>query len=71
MPFAHPELLEPIFAAGVTRRGCALELNSEGGSGGPTSVCSDPLFDACGPSWDEHRTLGRPLADNTDWSRHL
>ena len=25
-----------------------LELNSEGGSGGPTSVCSDQLFDACG-----------------------
>jgi hypothetical protein len=23
-------------------------LNSEGGSGGPTSVCSDQLFDACG-----------------------
>jgi hypothetical protein len=25
-----------------------LELNSEGGSGGPTSICSDQLFDACG-----------------------
>jgi hypothetical protein len=25
-----------------------LELNSEGGSGGPTSECSDQLFDACG-----------------------
>jgi hypothetical protein len=25
-----------------------LELNSEGGSGGPTSACSDQLFDACG-----------------------
>ena len=25
-----------------------LEFNSEGGSGGPTSVCSDQLFDACG-----------------------
>jgi hypothetical protein len=24
------------------------ELNSEEGSGGPTSVCSDQLFDACG-----------------------
>jgi hypothetical protein len=30
--------------------GCAmdLELKSEGSSGGPTSVCSDQLFDACG-----------------------
>jgi hypothetical protein len=39
-----------LFAAGVTRRGCALdlELNSEGGRGGPTSVCSDQLFVACG-----------------------
>jgi len=25
-----------------------LELNSEDPSGGPTSVCSDQLFDACG-----------------------
>ena len=25
-----------------------LELNSEGGSGGPTSVCSDQRFDGCG-----------------------
>ena len=25
-----------------------LELNSEGGSGGYMSVCSDQLFDACG-----------------------
>jgi hypothetical protein len=25
-----------------------LELNSEGGSGGPTSVCGDQLIDACG-----------------------
>ena len=24
-----------------------LELNSEGGSGGATSVCSDQLFDGC------------------------
>jgi hypothetical protein len=26
-----------------------LELTGEGGSGGPTSICSDQLFDACGP----------------------
>ena len=32
-----------------------LELNSEGGSGGHTSVCSDQLFDAC---WAE---LGRSI----------
>ena len=33
-----------------------LELNSEGGSGGPTSVCRDQLFDACGaePVLDLH-----------------
>jgi hypothetical protein len=26
-----------------------LELNGEGGRGGSTSVCSDQLFDVCGP----------------------
>jgi hypothetical protein len=49
MPLRSPELLEPIFAAGVKRRRLwmDLELNREGGSGGPTSVCSDQLFDVC------------------------
>ena len=38
------------FAARVTRRRLCdgSGLNSEGGSGGPTSVYSDHLFDACG-----------------------
>ena len=50
MPFAHPELFEPIFAAGVTRRRscdkCGIE--QRGRQPWPTSVCSDQLFDACG-----------------------
>ena len=50
MPFAHPELFEPIFAAGVTRRrscdGSGIE--QRGRQPWPTSVCSDQLFDACG-----------------------
>jgi pimeloyl-ACP methyl ester carboxylesterase len=38
-----PSSLSLFFAAGVRGDGCAidLELNSEGGSGGSTSVCSD------------------------------
>jgi hypothetical protein len=38
-----------------------LELTSEGGSGGPTSVCSDQLFDACGaePVLDLPHVVGR------------
>jgi hypothetical protein len=47
-----PSSLSLFFAGGVTRRRLCdgLELKSDGGSGGPTSVCSDQLFDACGPS---------------------
>jgi hypothetical protein len=51
-PFAYPELFEPFVFCRCSNAAtvCAmdLELNSEGGSGGPTSVCSDQLFDACG-----------------------
>ena len=49
-PFTHTELFEPIFLPLERGDGCAmdLELNSEGGCAGPTSVCSDQLFDACG-----------------------
>jgi hypothetical protein len=35
-----------------------LELNSEGGSGGAMSVCSDQLFDACG---------AEPVLDLSHW----
>ena len=28
-PFTHPELFEPLFAAGVTRRRCAMDLGIE------------------------------------------
>ena len=50
MPFAHPELFEPIFAAGVTRRrSCDKSgIEQRGRQPWPTSVCSDQLFDACG-----------------------
>jgi hypothetical protein len=51
MPLRSPELFEPIFWRWSKRgdgRAMDLELNSEGGSGGPTSVCSEQLFDACG-----------------------
>jgi hypothetical protein len=42
-PFARQALFEPILCRwSNAATGCAmdLELNSEGGSGGPTSVCS-------------------------------
>jgi hypothetical protein len=49
-PSLTPSSLSLFFAAGVTRRRLCdgSGIDSEGGSGGPTSVCSDQLFDPCG-----------------------
>jgi len=61
-PFAHPELSEPIFAAGVTRRRLCvdLELTARAAAVAPPRYAAISSSMRAGPSWEEHRSPARP-----------